>query len=113
MRSKKRAQVHARPLTDVVPTLHADVLDDHFLLGQLVELFHGPRPFVLDQTCEFEFPGRAVDQFHVRMSIEAWRLDDLRLRIGRRQVVGLENEGLDAVVPAGNGAQHRLQLRVF
>src|SRR5258707_3097191 len=113
---KESAQVHARPLADVVPSLHADVLDDHFLLGQLVKLFHGPRPLVLDETGESELPACTIDRlyvFDVEMGIEARRLDDLRFRIGRRQVIRPEDEGLDSIVPIGNSAQHSLQLCVF
>ena len=36
------AQIHARPLADVVPALDADVPDDDFLLGQRVDLLRGP-----------------------------------------------------------------------
>ena len=58
-------------------------------------------------------PSTGFHVFDVVRGVKARWLDDLRLRISRRQVIRPEDEGLDAVVPAGNGAQHGLQLRVF
>jgi hypothetical protein len=50
-------QVHARPLADVIPALHADMADDDFLLRQRVELLRGPGPLVVDATSELQLPA--------------------------------------------------------
>ena len=47
-RVQKSAQIRAGPLADVIPAFDADVADDHFLLGQLVDLLRGPWPLVVD-----------------------------------------------------------------
>src|SRR5262245_14577771 len=63
-------QVHAGPLADVVPTLHADVADDNLLLGQLVDLPQRPGALVADQAGKLELPGLAVNRGHVLHVVE-------------------------------------------
>ena len=71
----------------------------------------GPRRLVLDEAGEFELPVRAVDRLHVLdavVGVEARRLHHLRLREGRRQMIGPEQELLHHVVPARDALQRAL-----
>ena len=96
MRVEEFAQIHARPLPDIVPALDADMPDDPFLLRQRVDLLRGPGPLVLDQAGEFELPVRAVDRLDVLdfvIGVEARRLDHLGFGECRRQMVWAGTSG--------------------
>ena len=57
------------------------------------------------------FQVAGVDRLHLLdlvIGVEARRFHHLRLGIGRHQVVGPEQEGLDQIVPARHGGQHAL-----
>ncbi len=112
--AEKIAQVRTRPLSDIVPALDANMPDDDVLLRQLVNLLRRPRLFVGDAAEEFQLPGRAVDRFDVLdivIGVKARRLDHLRRRECRRQMVRPEYRLLYAVVPGRHGAQELLHGR--
>jgi hypothetical protein len=103
-------------LTNIVPAFDADVPDNHFLLRQRVDFGRGPWPLVVDLARQFELPSGDIDRldvFDVVMRVEARRLDHLRLRIGRRQMVGPEDQALGQIVPARHRAQRALHLVGF
>src|SRR6516164_9610090 len=83
--------------------------DDELLLRQRIELRSPPRPLVGDASGELQLPGYPVDRPHIFeriVGIEAGRLADLCRREGRSEMIGAEDELLDAVVPCRDRKQH-------
>ncbi len=84
---------------------------DLLFLRQRVKLLQRPGLLVLDQAADAQFVGSPVDLgrfVQAVIGVERKRPRDHAVGIRRRQLVGIEQQRLRAVVESGNLAQHAL-----
>ena len=106
---------HAAPFADGAPAFHADVPRDLVLLRHGAQVGKGPVALVGDQAGDFQPVARLVDLANLVLAVvgvERKRPRDHRVRIGRRELVRVEDPALDGVVEARDAHEGRFDAGV-